>query len=353
MSQAAPIKHALVTGPLGIVGMNVVEELVLRPEWKILAVGRRENPPLSGVSYVCADLLDGAATKSILGGNAARCTHLFFAAFMAHKDPYEECRLNVALLRNTLDALYAAGAPLKRVVICEGAKAYGALVGPMRTPVKETDPRVPGPLYYYALEDLLWSEGAAHGFTTTILRPDCIAGLGLGKYTNLVHAVALWATICKAEGMPLHYPGGRQAFENLFQITDARLLARGLIWAAEAATMRDEIYNITNGDLFRWSLCWPRIAAYFGMEVGQVLNVDLQLYMRDKGRIWETLTRQHGLVVPFDALYDWQHQGILKLPMEIHSSTIRIRKAGFHECLDSEDRLFELFDEMRARKWIP
>jgi hypothetical protein len=37
----------------------------------------------------------------------------------------------------------------------------------------------------------------------------------------------------------------------------------------------------------------------------------------------------------------------------MHSSTIRIRQAGFHECLDSEDRLFELFDEMRARKYIP
>jgi hypothetical protein len=37
----------------------------------------------------------------------------------------------------------------------------------------------------------------------------------------------------------------------------------------------------------------------------------------------------------------------------MHSSTIRIRQAGFQECLDTEDRIFELFDEMRARNYIP
>jgi hypothetical protein len=65
------------------------------------------------------------------------------------------------------------------------------------------------------------------------------------------------------------------------------------------------------------------------------------------------LARKHGLLVPFDDIVNWAFGGILNVPCEIHSSTIRIRQAGFDECLDTEERLFTLFDELRARKVIP
>jgi len=345
-------KHALVTGAYGIVGLNVIKELQTRGDWSVLATGRREKPPLPDLAYVRADLLEPQATQDALA-DASRCTHLFFGAFQYLPDPYEESALNVAILRNTLDALRLAGASLKQVVICEGSKAYGALMGPMRTPAKERDPRVPGPLYYYDQEDLLWERGAREGFATTILRPDFIAGIGLGSYTNVVTVVAIYATVCKALGLPLHFPGNAAAYGMLFQMTDARLLARGMIWAAETQSDRNEIYNITNGDLFRWSNAWPRVARYFGLEVGQTLNIDLPLFMRDKRSLWAELARKHGLALPLEKMINWAHGRNVGPPYEIHTSTVKIRQAGFHESLDTEDRLFELFEEMRSRRLIP
>ncbi|TAL03733.1 MAG: SDR family oxidoreductase [Rhodospirillaceae bacterium] len=344
-------KRALVTGAYGLVGLNIVEELHTRGDWDALAIGRREKPPVPGLNYVRADLMDPAAMRAALAA-AGDCTHLFFGAYQFAADPYEEIRVNVAMLNNTLDALRAVGAPLKHVVICEGSKAYGAMIGPMRTPAKERDPRIPGPLFYYDQEDTLFARGPREGFVTTVMRPDFIEGIGFGSYTNVVSTVAVYATVCKALGLPLYFPGGPAAYNMLFQMTDARLLARGMIWAAETGD-KDEIYNITNGDLFRWSNVWPRVARYFDLEIGHPMNIDLSLFMRDKGGLWSELARKHGLAVPFEQMLDWTYGIILNVAWEIHTSTIRIRQAGFHECLDSEDRLFALFDEMRERKFIP
>jgi nucleoside-diphosphate-sugar epimerase len=348
-----PAHHALVTGAFGVVGLNLVQELAERGDWALTAVGRRAAPPpVAGLRYVRADLADAQATLAGLSG-LSDVTHLFFAAFQYKADRHEEVAANLAIFDNTLDALKAAGAPLQRVVIYQGSKAYGALLGNMRTPAKETDPRVPGPLFYYDQEDRSYARGAADGFATTVLRPDFVAGIGLGSYVNLVNTVAVYGAVCKALDMPMYFPGGPAAYDALMQHTDARLLARGAIWAALEPHRENIVYNITNGDLFRWSNVWPRIADYFGVPAGRPMHVDLKMFMADKRPLWAELKRRHGLVVDLDDLMDWNQAYILSAAQEIHSSTIRIRKAGFQDCLDSDDRLIELFDEMRARRYIP
>jgi nucleoside-diphosphate-sugar epimerase len=344
--------HGLVTGAYGIVGLNLVEELAGREDWRITATGRRASPPFAAGNYVPADLTDPAATQAAFGA-LGDVTHLFFAAFQYHPDPYEEIALNVAILNNTLDALREAGAPLRRVLIYQGGKAYGAMLGPVRSPAKETDLRVPGPLFYYDQEDLLYERGAREGFATTVMRPDYIAGIGLGSYVNLVNTLAVYGTLCKALDHPIYFPGGPQSFETLFQLTDARLLARGSIWAALAEHGDNVIYNITNGDLFRWSHVWPRVADFFGVAPGHPMHIDLRLFVRDKAPLWAALKARHGLVADLDQIQNWDQAGILNVRWEMHSSTIRIRQAGFHECLDSDDRLLELLGEMRARRYIP
>ena len=62
--------------------------------------------------------------------------------------------------------------------------------------------------------------------------------------------------------------------------------------------------------------------------------------------------QQHGLVLDLAEIQDWSQGYILSSSLEMHSSTICIRQAGFNDCLDTEDRLFELFEDMKARKYI-
>ncbi|MGY1811475.1 hypothetical protein [Blastococcus sp. SYSU D00820] len=44
---------------------------------------------------------------------------------------------------------------------------------------------------------------------------------------------------------------------------------------------------------------------------------------------------------------------ILSLDRDLISSTIKIRQAGFADCIDSEVSLFAMLDEMRRRRLIP
>ena len=226
-------KRALVTGANGIVGWNLLEEIATREDWETLAIARRRTATVAGVAYARSRFTDAGALRAALA--AGHFTHLFFAAYQHAKDPYEECAINATLLRNTLDALRLVGAPLRRVVICEGAKAYGALIKTMRTPAKETDPRVPGPLLLFDLEDLLFDRGRQDGFGTTILRPDYIAGIGFGSYANLVNVVVAVTrryarnSACRCISRAVRH------LSRLFQITDARLLARGMVRAARTA----------------------------------------------------------------------------------------------------------------------
>jgi nucleoside-diphosphate-sugar epimerase len=234
--------HALVTGAHGIVGLNLVQELAQRGDWKVTATGRRGSLPVPDVEYIAADLTDADALRLALAG-CSDITHLFFAAFRYNADPYEEIAVNMAILGNTLDALKATGANLQRVVNYQGGKAYGALYGNVRAPAKESDPRVPGPLFYYEQEDMLYARGAKESFATTILRPDYVQGIGLGSYVSIVNTLAAYGTVCRALGQPLFFPGGEAAFHALFQMTDARLLARGSICCARGAFAEQDLQH--------------------------------------------------------------------------------------------------------------
>ena len=74
----------------------------------------------------------------------------------------EEDERNSAMLRNLLDGLEAASAPLKRVVLYQGAKVYGVHLGPVTTPFYEDEnPRPIGPNFYFTQERELQRRRAA------------------------------------------------------------------------------------------------------------------------------------------------------------------------------------------------
>ena len=110
-----------------------------------MALGRRAQPPIPDMAYLNADLLVGASLDAHRQA-LSQITHLFFSAYKQEADVAVEATVNTNMLRNMLDALQAAGAPLERVILFEGGKAYGALVGPYRTPALESDPRIMTPL---------------------------------------------------------------------------------------------------------------------------------------------------------------------------------------------------------------
>ena len=343
----------LITGAGGVIGAYAAAEYANRPGWRVRGVSRR-RPRTAPWEHLAVDLADPAAARAGLGG-LGDVTHLVFAAYTERSNAREASEANVALLRHGLDGLAAAGAPLEHVTLYQGGKAYGAHMGFFNTPAKETDPRIIQPNFYYDQEDLLREVAAERGYRLTIFRPEGVIGYAVGNPMNLLMVIAVYAAIVKELGQPLRFPGSLAAYDALYQVTDAELLARATVWAGSEPGADGEIYNVTNGDQLRWRHLFPAFARHFGMEHAEPQPVPLAAAMADRRDVWERLVARHGLVgTPYEDLVGWKFgESIFTSGFDNVSSTIKLRQAGFADCLDTERRFLELFDRLAAEGIIP
>ena len=253
---------ALVVGASGIVG-SATAELLTENGWQVLGLARKPIDRPS-VTPLAGDLQDPQSLAAALVG--AKPSHVFFASWLRQPTEAENIRVNAAMVRNLLDALRPAGS-VRHVALVTGLKhylgpfeAYGKGVLP-NTPFREEQGRLDVENFYYAQEDEVFAAAARDGFHWSIHRPHTIIGKAVGNAMNMGTTLAVYATICRHTGRAFRFPGVAAQWESLTDMTDARLLARHMLWASTTPAAADEAFNVVNGDVFRWSWMWKRIAA--------------------------------------------------------------------------------------------
>jgi len=146
------------------------------------------------------------------------------------------------------------------------------------------------------------------------------------------------------------------------EAVDADLLARAIGWAADSPAARDEVFDITNGDVFLWRSVWPAIADVLGMSAGGDAPLSLAHEMPKRAPDWDRIRATHQLVSPalsdFVGLsfqyadsclgYDDDRRGDPALV-----STVKIRRAGFHEFIDTEIMLRKWFRIFQEKRYLP
>jgi nucleoside-diphosphate-sugar epimerase len=324
-----------------------------RGGFRVRGLSRRPVPDADW-DHLPVDLLDADGARQGLA-EAGGTEILVFGAYVERPTSAELSEVNVTLLRNTLDGLDAAGAPLRHVTLYQGGKAYGAHLGYFNTPAKERDPRLVQPNFYYDQEDLLREVAGERGFDLTVLRPEGVVGYAVGNPMNLLMVIAVYASICRELGQPMRFPGTVAAYDALYQVTDAELLARATVWAAAEPGAAGEIFNITNGDQLRWRHLWPVFARHFGMDLAEPQPVPLADAMPQHRAVWERLVQRHSLRdTPYDRLVGWEFGDfLLRSEFDNVTSTVKGRQAGFADCLDTDDRFLELFDRLAEDRVIP
>jgi nucleoside-diphosphate-sugar epimerase len=110
------------------------------------------------------------------------------------------------------------------------------------------------------------SAAAREGSAVTASPRHTIIGHAVRNAMNMGVTLAVYATICRETGRPFLFPGSATQWNSLTDMTDARLLARHLQWAATTPAARNHAFNVVNGDVFRWSWMWERLATWFGLE---------------------------------------------------------------------------------------
>ena len=353
-------RTALIAGITGIGGNHVAREL-LADGWDVVGLSRRAPQDLAGVKHVAADLLDPAALAQALAGIDP--THVFITTWMRQDTEAGNIRVNAALVRNLLDAL-APKKSLRHVALVTGLKHY---LGPFEayassgtlpdTPLRESQPRLPLENFYYAQEDEVYAAAERDRFTWSVHRPHTIIGLAVGNAMNLGTTLAVYASICKETGRPFQFPGSEAQWKGLSDVTDARMLAKQLVWAADLDAASNEAFNIVNGDVFRWSWLWPKLAGWFGVEAAGFNGTvqPLEAAMADDAALWREIATRHGLVEPdLGRLASAWHTDLdLGRPLEVMTDMANSRRLGFSAWQATDASFFDLFERLRGERLIP
>lgn len=346
-------KQALVTGATGVVGRNLIRHLCGLPGWEVIAVSRRK-PDIDGVRHLPLDLLDRGECAAKLGGLSG-VTHLFHTAYIEFPSTADMCAPNLAMLANALEAVEPVARGLEHVHVVQGTKYYGSHLGPFKTPAKEDDPRHPPPNFYYDLQDYVTARQRGKAWTWSAARPHSVIGFATGNPMNLSTVIAVYASIARALGEPLAFPGGEGPYRALYQCTDADLLAQAMVWMATTPACANEAFNITNGDLFRWQHVWPKFAEFFGVPLAPPRRIKLAQAMAQHEPVWNALAARHGLKPHrYADIVSWPFGDfVFAIDYDVISDMGKARRFGFCASLDSEQRFLEVFAGYRQAGIIP
>lgn len=345
---------AVVVGALGVIGRRLVRHLEEVGGWQIVGLSRRAPDFATSAEHIAVDLLDRKYAEAKLS-RLTDVTHVFYTAFQSRPTWAEHNEPNLAMLVNSVEPIEAASPGLRHVQLIEGNKIYGSHLGPFRTPAREDDPPHMLPNFYYDQE--MWLRAAQQGknWTWSALRPHTVCGFALGNPMNISTCIAVYAAISKELGLPLRFPGRPGAYEAVYQVTDSALLARAMLFAATADSAANEVFNITNGDFFRWKNVWPKFAAWFDMPLGDVQTIPLTQFMADKGPLWAKMADKYGLArIPYGEIAAWPFADyVFGTDWDVMTDTLKIRMAGFHDYVRSDEMFLSLFGQFRALKAIP
>jgi nucleoside-diphosphate-sugar epimerase len=351
---------ALIVGATGIIGGNLAKEL-LANGWTVYGLSRDPKDTGNGVKPIAANLLDPESLERALVD--VRPTHTFITTWTRRATEAENIDVNGAMVRNVLNAL-SPKKSVQHVALVTGLKHY---LGPFdayvsggflpETPLREEQGRLDLPNFYYAQEDELFAAAKRDRFSWSVHRPHTVIGLAVGNAMNMGSTIAVYASICKEIGRKFHFPGSEQQWSGLCDVTDARILAKQLLWAATTKAAQNEAFNITNGDTFRWKWLWPRIGRWFDVETvgfdGRMHPLEPE--MADDDAIWAGMATKYKLVEPNLRRVSsaWHTDLDLGRPVEVMTDMGKSRKLGFTAFQSTEDSFLDLFAEMRKQRLIP
>ena len=280
---------------------------------------------------------------------------MFYAARYDHPEgTSESIDVNAAMLENLVDAIERVAAGLRHVNLVHGTKYYGHMLAPPPAlPLTEESPRARVPNFYFAQEDFVRARARKWSYSTA--RPHTFMDAATDEARSAPLLLAVYASLMRALGRPLHFPGTDKAFNARTQFTHVPLLARACEWMATSPQCANQSYNIVNGDYPRWCELWPGIADCFGAEAAGPRRMRLADHVAEWEPTWRTLVRSHDLEpVPLSARVLWPYADYLFAPeWDIISSASKARRDGFTASANTAATFADLFERFRRDKIIP
>jgi nucleoside-diphosphate-sugar epimerase len=363
MSNSRPT--VLIAGASGFVGGAAVERFAADGAAVIGLSRRAPATRITGVVHLPLDLRDASACRAMAPA-LAPVTHLVYAAVnetpgdlvASWKDPEHAAR-NGAMFVNLLGMFERSGSALEHVTLVHGTKAYATHRPEVHAPVplRESLPRPDNDDFYFRQEDALFARAKRRGWHWTIFRAPMIAGGGAGSNLNALLAIAVFAALRRDEGLGLPFPGAGPSL-GVMEMVDVELLARAIAWSGRAETAADQIFNVANGDVFAWPDLWPLIAEEMGVAADAPQPMSVRSYLDDAADRWRLLARRHRLKASEDIGFLGESGSLADFALgncarTILTSTIKLRQAGFGDCIDTAASVVGWIRRWRAEGLLP
>ena len=274
---------------------------------------------------------------------------------------------NAAMLSHVMEPLLAT-ADVRHVSLLQGTKAYG-LHHPSVGYAGVRNPCASGILASSIRTSTSCrrttsarSRRACRG-RLTVFRPTVVYGDAIGTNMNLIPVIGAWAALLRERGATarLSRPGALVPAEGSGGRRPGR--ARSGVGCRVCRPLPAGTFNLTNGDAFRWQEVWPAIAETFGMaavSTGRPCCWRSCPPGRSSGPPWSTVMGfapranivdfvGHNSLVYADQLLAGHDSAV----GPVLNSTIAVRQAGFHECMDTEDMFRKWFGRLQQERLLP
>ena len=394
---------ALVVGASGVAGSALVTQLVEK-QWNVVALSRRQPEGSSnGITYLQADLLDKNNLVQQL--KEQRISHVFYAAhkkegllkathpinvqrlrqqiifagkflpvlkripgamsayyaFTAKEaGAFDKSKANLAMFQNLIEALIENGAPLKHVSVITGAKYYGMHLGHELYPNyqipfdEDLTPRVPGPNWYYDVEDYLSANKM--GFSWSIFRPSFIIGAANDSPFNFGTALAVYFVIQKLKNEPVTFWGDPEASQCTWELSPAKQLAQMMMWSSKEEKAHGQAFNCTTGESFTWEHLWPTLAQKRGLAFETSSHrFSMKKYVDENAALWTEVVHEHQLRnIALSDLISWEFiDKSMAINWDVSFNMNKAIQMGFTDFEPVDDVFLNLFRQLEDMKIIP
>jgi hypothetical protein len=172
---------------------------------------------------------------------------------------------------------------------------------------------------------------------------------------DLVTSLATYAAMSRELGLPLRFPGTKEGWNTLQETTDAELFGRASLWTLGEEKARDQIFNVSNGDVCRWWQVWSELASFYDLPIAEPLAMSTVSEMSEKAPLWDSIVARNGLhATPYEQIANWAFvDWMLTFREEAILSTIKIRQAGFADCIDTHQSFRRQLTRLRDMRIVP
>ncbi|MCO5555597.1 hypothetical protein L7F22_009142 [Adiantum nelumboides] len=140
--------------------------------------------------------------------------------------------------------------------------------------------------------------------------PRCYLWLLSLQLINILRSLAIYACICKQEGLPSLSLVNSTYWEHFGDIFSANLVVKQELWAALGSSAKNQAFNIFYGDVFNYKWVWSLLVEQLDIDIlhysGQLAS--LSRAMKAKGHVWDAIIQKHGLVpTKFGKIVNWRY----------------------------------------------